>query len=41
MSFYRELAKQSIFKNDLICWKALCTVHRVMMDGHPKVRELH
>ena len=27
--------------NPVVCWKFCHVVHRLMRDGHPKVRELH
>ncbi|KAL6053856.1 sla2 Src-like adaptor 2 [Balamuthia mandrillaris] len=37
VSFYREVAKRPVFKDQVVCWRALNCIHRVMMDGHPKV----
>eukprot|EP01087_Luapelamoeba_hula_P019732 TRINITY_DN6586_c0_g2_i1.p1 TRINITY_DN6586_c0_g2~~TRINITY_DN6586_c0_g2_i1.p1 ORF type:complete len:980 (-),score=217.86 TRINITY_DN6586_c0_g2_i1:62-3001(-) len=37
VSMYREIAKRPIFKEDASCWNSLCTIHRVLLDGHPKV----
>jgi len=37
VSFYIELKKRPLMTNDVICWKGLCVIHRVLMEGHHKV----
>lgn len=37
VSLFRELAKRPLHNSEVSCWKAMNMLHRVMMDGHPKV----
>lgn len=35
--FLYELFRRQLETNEIICWKALVTVHTVLIEGHPKV----
>lgn len=35
--FYHELFKRPLERDEIVCWKALVTVHEVAREGHQKV----
>lgn len=35
--FLYELFRRQLETNEIVCWKALITVHTVLLEGHPKV----
>eukprot|EP01114_Cavostelium_apophysatum_P008525 TRINITY_DN2106_c0_g1_i1.p1 TRINITY_DN2106_c0_g1~~TRINITY_DN2106_c0_g1_i1.p1 ORF type:complete len:1001 (-),score=389.23 TRINITY_DN2106_c0_g1_i1:15-3017(-) len=37
--FYHELFKRPLDRDEVICFKAMVTIHTVLQEGHPKVLE--